>query len=96
MKSVRRIAITATCLAAVSFFVAYNTWLAKPTYGRPCFPVFIVPFTEHEKSFELPLWMWGYPLMISMVSMLAAIGCWIALFVRRWRLRRLRAATANS
>ena len=83
MKRLRRIAITVSCLAAVSFFIACNTWLASPPHVQPFVPVFIVPFTHHKKSLELPPWMWVYPLFMSIIFTFAAIGCWIALFVRR-------------
>ncbi len=93
MKHLRRIAITATCLSALLFFFISNTALAKPTGGLPCIVVFYVPFTD--KDVQLPMWMWGYPLLVFLISTLTAIGCWIA-FALKWRARRAQSATANS
>ena len=83
MKRLRRIAIATTCLSAFSSFVAFNTWLALPPYGRPCVAVLHVPFSE--KYFEVSRWMYGaWPLLVFAISTLTAVGCWIALFVK-WR-----------
>ena len=92
MKRLRKIAITATCLSAFSLFVAFNTGLALPPYGRygrpPCFAVFIVPFTNGDLQFQVPKWMYGgAPLLIFLISALTAIGYWLA-FLMNWRLVR--------
>lgn len=89
MKRLRKIAITATCLSAFSLFVAFNTWLALPPYGRygrpPCFAVFIVPFTNGDLQFQVPKWMYGGPpLLVFLISALTAIGYWSA-FLMKWR-----------
>jgi len=79
MKRLRRIAITVTCLCAMSIFVISNTVLAKPPFGRSCIVVFYLPFTD--KDFQLPIWMWGGgPFLVFAVSTPPAIACWIALF----------------
>ena|SRR5258708_4467320 len=80
MNRLRRIAIILTTISALTLLVLGNTALAKPTGGRPCIVVFHVPFAD--KYYELPMWMWGRPLLVFAVSALAALGCWIALLVR--------------
>lgn len=94
MKRLRRIAITATCASAFLLFFICNTVLAKPTGGRPCVVEFEVPFTE--KSLELPLWTWGYPLIVLAIFTVAAIGYWTALFVKWWRSRRAQTASVKA
>lgn len=95
MKRLRRIAITLTTVSALTLFILGNTALAKPVGGGPCVLVFEPPFTD--KIFDLPLWMWGVvPFSVLFLSTLAAIGCWIAMFVKWWRSRRAQTAIANS
>ena len=96
MKRLRRIAIVSTILSALTLFFVVNTGLALPPVDAngtrpPCYPVFELPFTNY--SFQLPLWMWAYPLYVFLISTLTAIGCWVGVLVRWWRWRR--AITSN-
>jgi|SRR5579864_150562 len=99
MKRLRRIAITATCLSAFSLFVAFNTGLALPPYGRygrpPCFAVFIVPFTNGDLQFQVPKWMYGgVPLLVFLIFAFTAIGYWLA-FLMKWRSGRAQTVPTN-
>jgi hypothetical protein len=78
MKRLRQTAIISTITSILIVFVLANTVLAKPIFG-PCVLLFEVPFTN--KSFELPLWMWGLvPLSTLALFTLAALTSWVILF----------------
>jgi hypothetical protein len=81
-----RLAIVATCLSALLFFIWSNTYLALTT-GRYCVVLFEVPFTG--KSYHLPYWMWGpYPTLVLGISFVSAVGLWIALGIKRFRIHK--------
>jgi hypothetical protein len=83
MKRLRQTAIISTTVSVLALFLLANTVLAKPPWGRPCVVLFEVPFTE--RSFELPLWMWGLvPFSVLGLSTLAALTSWVVLLFK-WR-----------
>jgi len=88
MRRLRRIATISTAISALALLFLSNSVLVLPALDPngirpPCFPVFEVPFTNF--SFQLPLWMWGLvPFSALALSTLAAVTCWIMLFIR-WR-----------
>jgi hypothetical protein len=86
MKILFRFAIIATFASALLWFFLSNTALAL-TSGNYCIVLFEVPFTE--KAYRLPYWMWGkYPLVVSSILSVAAIGFWIVWGVKHLRARR--------